>query len=42
MYAYATSGDQANNDDFSSCSVGSMNSVIDLKARGDNGCFVRK
>ena len=42
MYAYATSGEQTNNDDFSSCSVDSISPVLETKARGTDGCFVRK
>ena len=42
MYAYATSGDQANNDHFSTCSIGSIGPVLEVKARGNDGCFVGK
>ena len=42
MYAYATSGNQDNNDDFSPCSVGSIQPVLEVKARGNDGCFVGK
>ena len=40
MYAYATSANQANNDDFSTCSIGYIQPVLEAKARGTNGCFV--
>ena len=42
MYAYAISANQDNNDDFSSCSIGSIKPVLEVKARGSNGCFVGK
>ena len=40
MYAYATSGDQANNNAFSSCSLDYIGPVLEVKARGTDGCFV--
>ncbi|GAB6032029.1 hypothetical protein CHUAL_010400 [Chamberlinius hualienensis] len=39
MFARATSGDKANNNRFSPCSLKSINAVLNTKARGNKGCF---
>ncbi|XP_041355885.1 disintegrin and metalloproteinase domain-containing protein 10-like [Gigantopelta aegis] len=40
MYAKATSGDKVNNNKFSSCSIGSMKTILETKARHEAGCFI--
>lgn len=42
MFARATSGDKPNNNRFSDCSVESMASVMEVKARSNDGCFIRE
>lgn len=39
MFARATSGDKKNNNKFSPCSLKSINSVLNSKARSSKGCF---
>jgi len=39
MFARATSGDKKNNNQFSPCSLKSINSVLGFKARSETGCF---
>lgn len=39
MFARATSGDKYNNQKFSPCSMRSISSVLNTKARGNKGCF---
>jgi len=39
MFARATSGDKKNNNQFSPCSLKSINGVLGSKARNENGCF---
>ncbi|XP_024937542.1 disintegrin and metalloproteinase domain-containing protein 10 isoform X2 [Cephus cinctus] len=39
MFARATSGDKRNNNRFSSCSLLSINPVLNAKARSPKGCF---
>ncbi|XP_063909191.1 disintegrin and metalloproteinase domain-containing protein 10-like [Zophobas morio] len=39
MFARATSGDKKNNNQFSPCSLKSINPVLNFKARSPKGCF---
>uniref|UniRef100_A0A1B6CZV7 ADAM10 endopeptidase n=1 Tax=Clastoptera arizonana TaxID=38151 RepID=A0A1B6CZV7_9HEMI len=39
MFARATSGDKKNNNQFSPCSLNSINPVLNAKARSPKGCF---
>lgn len=39
MFARATSGDKKNNNQFSPCSLKSINPVLNFKARSSKGCF---
>lgn len=39
MFARATSGDKKNNNQFSPCSLKSINPVLNFKARSTKGCF---
>lgn len=39
MFARATSGDKKNNNQFSPCSLKSINPVLNNKARSSKGCF---
>ncbi len=39
MYSKATSGNDPNNNKFSTCSLDSMAEVLEYKARGKGGCF---
>jgi len=40
MYARATDGSKLNNNRFSSCSISAMKVILEVKARGTDGCFV--